>query len=167
MLATRCRDTSLFMSVRASFARLRRCARIAATYKSTTGSSTSRSACATRNSEASKVRTLCSNPQESLSAGRCREIENQINAYCSNCKVTLTATHRLKPSRNPNSQEGSITAYSLPLAAKRNAFGCVAFVPASDAKILVPHVLSIRGAINPHTTRIMNAPTIAPMNPAP
>ena len=65
---------------------------------------------------------------ERLNDGRCREIENQINAYCSNCKVTLTATHRLKPSRNP-SQEGSITAYSLLFAAKRHATEFVALVP--------------------------------------
>jgi hypothetical protein len=30
--------------------------------------------------------------------------------YRSNCNVTLTAMHRLKPSRNPNSHEGSIAA---------------------------------------------------------
>jgi len=62
---------------------------------------------------------------------------NPDQCYCSNWKVTLTATHRLKPSRNPNSQEGNITANSLPLAAKLGATECVAFVPedtASDAK---------------------------------
>ena len=32
------------------------------------------------------------------------------DAYRSNCNVTFTAMHRLKPSRNPNSLEGSITA---------------------------------------------------------
>ncbi len=33
----------------------------------------------------------------------------RAQAYRSNCNVTLTAMHRLKPSRNPNSHEGSIT----------------------------------------------------------
>jgi hypothetical protein len=33
----------------------------------------------------------------------------RLGTYCSNCNVTLTARDRLKPSKNPNSQEGTIT----------------------------------------------------------
>jgi hypothetical protein len=51
--------------------------------------------------------------------------------------------HRLKPSRNPNSHEASITARL-------------------DAKEPSAYVRSKRGAMNPHTARIMIAPTIAP-----
>jgi hypothetical protein len=38
------------------------------------------------------------------------ELVVRVTPYRSNCNVTLTAMHRLKPSRNPNSHEGSITA---------------------------------------------------------
>jgi hypothetical protein len=33
----------------------------------------------------------------------------RLGTYCSNCNVTLTAMDRLRPSKNPNSQEGTIT----------------------------------------------------------
>ena len=35
----------------------------------------------------------------------------EVDAYGSNCNVTLTARHRLKPSSNAKSHEGSITAW--------------------------------------------------------
>jgi hypothetical protein len=35
----------------------------------------------------------------------------EIDAYGSNCNVKLTAIHRLKPSSNAKSHEGSITAW--------------------------------------------------------
>ena len=35
----------------------------------------------------------------------------EVDAYGSNCKVKLTARHRLKPSSNAKSHEGSITAW--------------------------------------------------------
>ena len=71
----------------------------------------------------------------------------EADAYGSNCNVKLTALHRLKPSSNAKSHEGSITAWFALLFAGA-------------------YVRSKRGAINPHTARIMIAPTIAPMKPA-
>src|SRR5215472_13206541 len=40
-------------------------------------------------------------------------------------------------------------------------------VASSDQRNRARHVRSNRGAMNPHTNRIIIAPTIAPMNPAP
>jgi hypothetical protein len=40
------------------------------------------------------------------------KIVRAANGYCSNCNVALAAKHRLKPTRNANSHEGSITAHS-------------------------------------------------------
>ena len=77
----------------------------------------------------------------------------EADAYGSNCNVKLTALHRLKPSSNAKSHEGSITAW---LRSSLQSMG----QPSA-------YVRSIRGAINPHTTRTMIAPTIAPMKPAP
>jgi hypothetical protein len=45
-----------------------------------------------------------------VNIANCPELVVKGDAYRSNCNVTLTAMHRLKPSRNPNSHEGSITA---------------------------------------------------------
>jgi hypothetical protein len=60
-------------------------------------------------------------------AAHCREHREVVRACCqgdayrSNCSVTLTPTHRLKPSRKLNSHQGSMTAYLLLFAVKRNA----------------------------------------------
>jgi hypothetical protein len=67
----------------------------------------------------------------------------------SNRNVKSTAMHRLKPSRNARSHAGSITSVS----------SCSVGPSA--------YVRSRRGAIIPHITRTMIAPTIAPMKPAP
>ena len=79
-----------------------------------------------------------------------RDQRGEADDYGSNCNVKLTALHRLKPSSNAKSHEGSITAWL------RSSLQSTA-----DA-----YVRSRRGAMNPHTTRTMIAPTIAPMKPA-
>src|SRR4029077_14676952 len=74
--------------------------------------------------------------------------------------------HRLKPSRNPNSHEGSIRAYLQLFAVKHNATDRCVKMQRSDAKKPSAYVRPRRGAMNPHTARTMIAPTIAPMKPA-
>src|SRR5262245_62047680 len=74
----------------------------------------------------------------------------EADAYGSNCNVKLIALHRLKPSSNAKSHVGSITTVaSLQSMGHRAAY-----------------VRPRRGATNPHTAKIIIAPTIAPMKPA-
>src|SRR6516164_11105024 len=90
----------------------------------------------------SAINAICSDSgDEAMDRGQ----RGEAAAYGSNCNVKLTALHRLKPSSNAKSHEGSITAWLRSSLCSQQ--------PSA-------YVRSRRGAMNPHTTRIMNAPTI-------